>query len=460
MSIELRILSGTRAGQSESFEKPVIAVGRHPLSDLRFDATRDLDVSTRHGEIRVVDGRYSVLDQESTNGTFVNGEHVPAGGERELRDGDVIAFGAHGPTVSVRISGGRTTPIGDRITQQDTPAISTVAVPSPAHAQRRPTTERVAIAVEEKTRKLRLAVTGAVVLLGGLAFAASWMGRRQSAEANARVQALAAANVQAAQTFETRMQGMRDTALIYSLRRTNDSLLKAIQQARGGEQVFVAQQALERSHDLQRRFSEMDLPAVRDANDAAIVLIIAEVGGKNYEATGFSVNAAGLIVTNRHVVAENGAKATRLAVKFANTAAWKRARLVKLGDSATADLALIQMEDPATYPAVQEISATVDTPVGSPIATLGFPLGTDVAMEGSGNALVAKTTLTVGTVSKSIDNVLQIDSFASHGSSGSPVFDMHGHVIGVVWGGPPGAAGRIVYAVPASRIAELIRSAK
>jgi S1-C subfamily serine protease len=81
-------------------------------------------------------------------------------------------------------------------------------------------------------------------------------------------------------------------------------------------------------------------------------------------------------------------------------------------------------------------------------------------MEGSGNALVAKTTLTVGTVSKSIDNVLQIDSFASHGSSGSPVFDMHGHVIGVVWGGPPGAAGRIVYAVPASRIAELIRSAK
>jgi S1-C subfamily serine protease len=460
MSIELRILSGTRAGQSESFEKSVIAVGRHPLSDLRFDATRDLDVSTRHGEIRVVDGRYSVFDQESTNGTFVNGERVAAGGEREVRDGDVIAFGAHGPTVSVRISGGRTTPIGERITQRETPAISTVAVPAPAVAQRRPTTERVAIAVEEQTRRLRLAVVGAVMLLGGLAVTAVWMGRRRSGEADARIQELAAANAQAAQAFETRMRGMRDTGLIFSLRRTNDSLLKAIQQARGGEQAAVAQQALQRSHELQRRFSEMDLPTVRDANDAAIVLIIAEVGGKNYEATGFSVNAAGLVVTNRHVVTENGAKATRLAVKFANTGAWKRARLVKIADSTTADLALIQVEDPGTYPAVREISSAVDTPVGSTIATLGFPLGTDVAMEGSGNTLVAKTTLTMGTVSKSIDGLLQIDSFASHGSSGSPVFDGHGHVIGVVWGGPPGAAGRIVYAVPASRVAELIRSAK
>ena len=32
-------------------------------------------------------------------------------------------------------------------------------------------------------------------------------------------------------------------------------------------------------------------------------------------------------------------------------------------------------------------------------------------------------------------DILQIDAFASHGSSGSPVFDGHGHVIGVVYGG-------------------------
>jgi pSer/pThr/pTyr-binding forkhead associated (FHA) protein len=101
MPIELRILSGARAGQSESFEKSVIAIGRHPMSDFRFDVKQDLDVSARHGEIRCVAGRYSLFDANSTNGTFVNGKRVPSGTAFELHDNDVIAFGAHGPTVSV-----------------------------------------------------------------------------------------------------------------------------------------------------------------------------------------------------------------------------------------------------------------------------------------------------------------------------------------------------------------------
>src|SRR5689334_20911687 len=145
--IELRIQSGSRAGQTESFEKSVIAVGRHPLSDLRFDATQDLDVSTKHGEIRGIDGRYTVVDANSTNGTFVNGKRVPSGGSQELRTGDVIAFGAHGPTASIRIFDSRTTPVGDRATEViPTPAIG-VPVQSASAPARRPTTERVAMAV-------------------------------------------------------------------------------------------------------------------------------------------------------------------------------------------------------------------------------------------------------------------------------------------------------------------------
>ena len=51
MSIELRILTGTRGGHREHFEKKVIALGRHLQSDLRFDPNTDLDVSSRHAEI-------------------------------------------------------------------------------------------------------------------------------------------------------------------------------------------------------------------------------------------------------------------------------------------------------------------------------------------------------------------------------------------------------------------------
>jgi S1-C subfamily serine protease len=49
-------------------------------------------------------------------------------------------------------------------------------------------------------------------------------------------------------------------------------------------------------------------------------------------------------------------------------------------------------------------------------------------------------------------DVVQVDAFAGQGSSGSPVFDAEGHVVGVVYGGATESAGRIVYAVPASRV--------
>jgi putative serine protease PepD len=254
--------------------------------------------------------------------------------------------------------------------------------------------------VHEQTRRLRLTVIASVVVLGALAVGAYWVGHHEAAAPVAIPK--------------------------------QDPTVAGV----------------------------MGMPAVRDANDAAIVFITTDLTGKSYEATGFSVSPAGLIVTNRHVVDDGGTKASKILVTFANTKTRLPAHVVALHSDVGVDLALIQVDAPATYPVVRGIAPTVDTPVGGAIATLGFPLGTDVQMEGSGGDLVVKTSLTMGTVSKSVPGtLLQIDSFAAHGSSGSPVFDAHGHVIGVVWGGPKNAAGRIVYAVPAERIIELVNSA-
>jgi S1-C subfamily serine protease len=173
------------------------------------------------------------------------------------------------------------------------------------------------------------------------------------------------------------------------------------------------------------------------------------------------VTSTGLLVTNRHVVSDtNSAAASKIQVKFANTKDWKTAHLVKFDDNPNVDLALLQMDDAGQYPAVSGIATTMDARVGAPIATIGFPMGTDSPMEGPANDFTAKTSLTIGRVSKSVPELLQIDAFASHGSSGSPVVDEHGHVVGVVWGGPKGAGGRIVFAVPADRIAALVNSVK
>src|SRR4051812_28357416 len=101
MAIELRILSGSRSGQREVLDKPVITVGRHPQCDFRFDAVADLDVSARHAEIRAADGGVWVIhDSGSTNGTFVNGTRLTT--DQPLRDGDVVSFGEMGPRVEMQ----------------------------------------------------------------------------------------------------------------------------------------------------------------------------------------------------------------------------------------------------------------------------------------------------------------------------------------------------------------------
>jgi S1-C subfamily serine protease len=47
---------------------------------------------------------------------------------------------------------------------------------------------------------------------------------------------------------------------------------------------------------------------------------------------------------------------------------------------------------------------------------------------------------------------IQLDAFAAQGSSGSPVFDARGLVIGVLFGAAGESGGRIVYTVPSARL--------
>ena len=70
-----------------------------------------------------------------------------------------------------------------------------------------------------------------------------------------------------------------------------------------------------------------------------------------------------------------------------------------------------------------------------------------------------KATLNPGTVSKRTTSVLQIDSYAAHGSSGSPVFNVRGVVVGVVYGGAAEGGGRIVYAMPPDRLCKFVPAA-
>ena len=161
-----------------------------------------------------------------------------------------------------------------------------------------------------------------------------------------------------------------------------------------------------------------------------------------------------MIVTNRHVVQDaQGRAAKRVKVIFENThGAWKSAHVVKV--SATDELAFIKVDDAGTYPTVAGVAKNPGVRVGAPVALMGYPLGTGTAgMGGDINKLNPKSSLGLGTVSKMLPDTLQFDAYAAPGSSGSAVFDAHGLVVGVLFGGQAESNGRIVYAVPSARLA-------
>lgn len=399
------MVTGTRAGETRSLTGERIALGRDALCELRFDPDDDVEVSARHAEVRLEGGSAIVRDANSTNGTYVNGKRLRA--ERTLRHGDEIRLGARGPRLryEARESGHR----------------------------RGGSAERVAVAIERQTRGLRAAFVVTGLLLAAVIAALLWQAREARRERVAdaaavrhRADSIAAAGDAELRRMRGRMDGL-------------DSALAASRRARAAWGASV------------------DYAAIAAANGPAVALIAVEMpDGRSFSGTGFGVTPDGTIVTNGHLVhGEDGDAPSRIAVIYAGSSEWLPARVLRVAGDA--DLALLRVERPGAFSVVAGLSPAGPA-VGAPVAIVGYPLGTGAEMGNDDGKFTARATLGVGTVSKTLDRLLQIDGFAAEGSSGSPVFSANGQVVGVVYGGPDGGAGRIVYAVPASVVQRLLRA--
>lgn len=436
MPVEFRILSGARAGQIQRFEQAVIVVGRHQETDLRFDPKADLDVSGKHAEIRGSEGKYELIDKGSTNGTYLNSRKIT--GTVPLKDGDTVTFGAKGPQAEVRIwKDGEAPPMsvsGGRNTEQ-----------------------RIALAVKKQTKSMQIFMAAALILVVLGVSGAFYFGRRAS---EAKITALQK-QLDASDSLRA-MLPQGDTAFTGALERKVAELQSRLQSASTDAERATIRSEIEEHQQQLRRMVNMPLPTIHARNSPAVVILISQIDGKNSAGTGFAIGKDGLIVTNRHNVqfVMDGPKATRIAVKFTNTRAWMRATIVKISDDPDVDLALIRIAPEyaaqGPFPVVEGFSNGSEATEGTSVTTIGYPLGYDTPMEGAGNDFEAKSTLNPGTVSKKTSSVLQIDSFAAHGSSGSPVFSTRGLVVGVVYGGQADAGGKIVYAVPAEKLIDFL----
>jgi predicted component of type VI protein secretion system len=88
MDVKLVVLGGKHPGQEIAVQGSEFLVGRAPECKLRPNSDM---VSRRHCMIAVVEGRVTIRDLGSRNGTIVNNKKIA--GEHELRTGDKLKIG-------------------------------------------------------------------------------------------------------------------------------------------------------------------------------------------------------------------------------------------------------------------------------------------------------------------------------------------------------------------------------
>lgn len=462
MKAQFKFLSGARAGQVEAFGKTYIGLGRHPLSDVRFDAERDLDVSSRHAAVIHRGDGFVLQDLGSRNGTFVNGRRITA--DTPIQSGDVIGFGANGPALEFhaidRAPGDpddllATTAAEGIAVRASTPREVIRASVSPPRPPRSSTAVRIAVEVARQTAQLRRTTK---ILFGFLLLTAGAFGWLQWQAARSE-----RAAQQVSTQFQSQLKSVRD-ALTESQAET--ARLRREMQGSGGDASSMARLRT-RLDDAERRqraligaVGGVDYRSISHKNQDAVAMVLVEFSeSERFSGTAFAIDSNGTMVTNKHVlVGDDGTRTPRrIGVIFSGSTQMFQGEFV--GVSPTADVGVLRVRIKGGTPRVAGLARTRQgIERGDPVAIIGYPLGFDLPMEAHGQFPIAEPTLTVGTVSKALTNVVQVDGYGAPGSSGSPIFDRDGKVIAVLYGGQGESQGKIIFAVPGYIVADYLRS--
>ena len=475
MKAQFKFLSGARAGQVEGFRKHYIGLGRHPLSDVRFDAERDLDVSSRHAAILVKAEGFVLQDLGSKNGTFVNGKKIE--GDTVLKDGDVIGFGQKGPAVEFRLLEGESTGSTPDATAAEQAAgrasrpREMIAAQRPtdspaASGQRRSSTTAIRVALKESRRTTKILLGVLILTIGGFG-AVQWKVRQDRARERAAILASLASvdsvlqeSRRATQQFRGQLQELRD-ALALSQAETERLRRQLDAGGHDASSLQMLRTQLDAAVERQRGIigaAGVDYRGIAQRNQDAVAIVLVEFSDtERFSGTAFAVDSQGTLITNKHVlVGEDGRRTPRrIGVTFSGSRQFFQARM--LGVSEEADIAALRVDIRGGTPRIAGLARDPGAlQTGDPVAIIGYPLGFELPMDRVGQAAIAAPTLTAGTVSKVLSSLVQVDGYGAPGSAGSPIFDRDGLVVGILYGGQRESQGRIIYAAPASFIADFL----
>lgn len=213
-----------------------------------------------------------------------------------------------------------------------------------------------------------------------------------------------------------------------------------------------------------RGWAEPDQSTMNRVKKSIVKVFAKFENGSEQVGTGFVMTDPCVIITALHVVAGS----TRITIKYEATGAVEEVLDLKVLRSA--DLVALRVRSEKPMPQLNQ-SAT-EPPPAEPITIVGFPLDLETSIESFGKIGYSGKKLSdmlTENQRKEIRDmgypalttqVIHIAGNITHGTSGAPVLNKLGEVIGVANGGLENGVHDLNWAMPTSYIAELLLSAE
>jgi S1-C subfamily serine protease len=146
--------------------------------------------------------------------------------------------------------------------------------------------------------------------------------------------------------------------------------------------------------------------------------------------TGFVVSKDGYILTNAHVVQDQGQKASSVTVVF--NKGGSKTQQVKgqiMGIDTTSDVAVVKVDPAGVNLLPLPLGDSSQVQVGESVVAIGNPLNYDFSITSGIVSAVGRSLQ--GPSGRAIPNIIQTDAAINPGNSGGPLIDSTGHVIGI-----------------------------